>query len=125
MRNALLQLLQAFERIESLHIEVCDTDVREHVHEAIHRLFIAPERGYSLPDAFQMFSDAGDQMVREALQAFLTHPEVRRAANSLRTPIERHNAFQDGSVVTTNGNSFDVYFGYSEDLPNYDPPPTS
>jgi hypothetical protein len=96
------------------HEEVGDTDVREQMYDAVHRGFIVPQPGYELPAKFGMFSDEGDKLVRVALQKFLAHPDVVAAAKSLKTPEARLAGFQDTDVESSEGNTYDEYFGYAE-----------
>src|SRR5690348_1251117 len=98
MKKALKQLINALDKIFEVHEEVGDTAVREFMYDAVHKSFIVPEAGYALPDDFGMFSDEGNQQVRNALQKFLAHPEVAAAAARLKTPQERLDAFQDPEV---------------------------
>ena len=114
MKKALKQLLNALDRVFETHEEVGDTAVREAMHEAVHKAFIEPVKGYTLPDEFRMFSPAGNRKVRAALARFLAHPEVVAAAKELKTPKERLDAFQDDDVESGEGNPYDEYFGHRE-----------
>jgi hypothetical protein len=71
MKKALKQLINALDKAFEEHEEVGNTAVREQMYEAVHKAFIVPPTGYSLPAKFGMFSDAGDKKVRAALQKFL------------------------------------------------------
>ena len=113
MKKALKQLLTALDRVFEDHEEVGDTDVREQMYEAVHKGFIVPQAGYSLPAKFGMFSDDGNRKVRDALHKFLGHPDVIAAGKTLPTPEERLAAFQDETVQSTEGNTFDEYFGHA------------
>jgi hypothetical protein len=74
---------------------------------------IQPQRGYSLPAKFGMFSDKGNDLVRAALDEFLTHPDTLTASSKLKSPEDRFAAFQDGDVETSEGTFYSEYFGYS------------
>jgi hypothetical protein len=113
IKKALKQFLTALDKIYAKHQELGDTDVRDQMYRAIYRSFIQPQRDYSLPKKFGMFSDGGNDLVRAALQSFLTHPEVLAASRALKSPEDRFAAFQDGDVRTTEGTSYFEYFGYS------------
>jgi hypothetical protein len=114
MKRALLQLINALDGVFEEHEEVGDTDVREQMYDAVHKGFILPQAGYSLPPKFGMFTDDGDKLVRLALQKFLAHPDVMALSKSLPTPEERLAAFQDPDVTSTEANTYDEYFGHSE-----------
>jgi hypothetical protein len=114
MKKALKQLINALDKVFDEHEEVGDTAVRESLSEAVRNLFIVPRPGYALPDEFGMFSEAGNRAVRTALRTFLGHPDVAAAAIRLRTPKERLDAFQDVSVESSDGNTYDEYFGHAE-----------
>lgn len=104
-------LLDALDVVAVNHEEVTDTEVRGHIRAAVHNGFIAPKAGFKLPRKFGMFSAAGDRAVRSVLQSFLDSPDVKRAAEELPTPQERLDAFQDITVQSANGNTYDEYFG--------------
>jgi hypothetical protein len=113
IKKALRQLLTALERIFAKHEEVGDSAVRDQMYAAIYRSFIQPQRGYSLPETFGMFSDKGNEMVREALHKFLTHPEILAASKALKSAEDRFAAFQDDDVKTSQESDCFEYFGYS------------
>ena len=113
VKKALKQLLSALDRIYAEHEEVGDSDVRDRMYIAIYRGFIQPQRRYTLPAKFGMFSDKGNGLVRVALHQFLTHPEMLAAARALKTPEDRFAAFQDDDVQTSEDTTCFEYFGYS------------
>jgi hypothetical protein len=113
IKKALKQLLTAFDRIYAKHEEIGDSDVRDQMYAAIYRSFIQPQPGYTLPATFGMFSDEGNDLVRAALQKFLTRPEVLAASRALKSPEERFAAFQDDDVETSEKTTCFEYFGYS------------
>ena len=116
MKNALRQMLDALDEISDQHEELGDTDVRERMAVAIHKSFLLPQAGYTLPAKFGMFSKDGNAKVREALRRFLNHPEVVTAAKLLRTPEARLVAFQDVSVTSAKGTHYDEYFGHVAEI---------
>lgn len=115
MERALKKLIDALDKVFEEHEEVGDTDVREQMYDAVHRGFIVPQASYTLPDKFGMFSDEGDKEVRAALQQFLADPEVITAITSLGTPEARLTAFQDTEVKSSEGNTYEEYFGYADE----------
>ena len=114
MKKALRQLINTLDKVFETHEEVGDTAVREAMYDAIHKSFIKPVKGYTLPDEFEMFSPEGNKKVRAALAKYLAHPDVAAAAKKLKTPKERLDAFQDADVESAEGNSYDEYFGYAD-----------
>src|ERR1700683_1504779 len=114
MKKALKQLLDALDKIYETDGEVGDTAVREAMHEAIHKSFVDPQADYDLPDEFGMFTPAGDKKVKAALARFIAHSEITEAATTLKTPLERLEAFQDMEAESSHGNTYDVYFGHAE-----------
>jgi hypothetical protein len=112
MKKALKQLINALDKVFEQHEEVGDTAVRQFMYGAVHESFIVPQVGYELPDEFGMFSAEGNRKVCAALRKFLTHPEVVAAATGLKTAQERLDAFQDVEVDSSEGNTYDEYFGY-------------
>ena len=67
IKNALKQFLTALDKIYGKHEELGDSDVRDQMSEAVYRSFIQPQRDYSLPEKFGMFSDKGNDLVHAAL----------------------------------------------------------
>lgn len=114
MKKALKQLLDNLDAIvEEGHDELLDTDVREQMADAVHQTLVDPQEDYELPDTFGMFSDEGNAMVKTALEKFLSHAEVA-AAKKIPTAAARLDAFQDIDVESTEGNTYDEYFGYDD-----------
>jgi hypothetical protein len=113
IKKALKQLLVGFDKIYAKHEEVGDSACRDAMYAAIYRGFIQPQRGYTLPATFGMFSDTGNKLVRTAIDQFLRHPEVQAASKALKSPEDRFAAFQDDDVETSEGTSCFEYFGYS------------
>jgi hypothetical protein len=114
MKKALKKLIDELDDVFGEHEEVGDTYVREQMYDAVHKGFIEPLPEYALPSTFGMFSDEGNAKVRVALQEFLAHADVIKAANTLYTPEARLAAFQDIDVKSSQGNTYDEYFGYAE-----------
>jgi hypothetical protein len=112
MTAALAKLLERLDAISEAHDEVRDTDVREQMSAAVYHGFIVQTPAYVLPEKFGMFDSAGDVAVRAALAEFLA--AARSAA--LRTPEERFRAFQNVTVRSKAGSSYDEYFGDSDSL---------
>jgi hypothetical protein len=113
IKNALKQLLTAFDKIQNQHEEIGDSDVRDRMYKAIYRSFIQPRRGHSLPNEFGTFCDKGNGLVHAALHKFLTHQEIVAASRKLKSPEDRFAAFQDDDVETSEGTICFEYFGYS------------
>jgi len=114
VKKALKQLINALDKIFEQHEEVGDTAVREQMHDAVRKGFIVPQRAYKLPTKLGMFSDEGDKLVHAAIKKFLGHPDVAAASKALKTPKARLIAFQDTDVESSDGNTYDEYFGYAE-----------
>jgi hypothetical protein len=113
VKKALKQLINALDKICDEHEEVGDTAVREQMHDAVHKGFIVRQPRYKLPAKFGMFSDEGNKLVRVALEKFLEQSDVSAASKSLKTPEKRLAAFQDSNVESSEGNTYDEYFGYA------------
>jgi hypothetical protein len=116
VKKALKQLINSLDKAFEKHEELGDTMVREEMFDAVLKSFIKPEKGYKLPKEFGMFSDAGNKLVRETLTKFLKHPEVLAASKKLKAPKQRLDAFQDVEVESSDGNTYDEYFGYCDAL---------
>ena len=114
MRQALKQLLDALDEISKTHAEISDTAVREIMAAAVHRGLVLGEKGYELPANFAMFSETGNQLVREALAAFLAHPDAVFSKD--RSSDARLEAFQDATVTSSLGRSYEDYFGDAESV---------
>lgn len=122
IKNALQELLNNLDKVKDKYPQIRDTAVREDLHATIIDYFVFdPSSGgfplNQLSKDFSMLRPKGDEMIHKALLQFLTHPDVIEARVQLTTPQERLDAFQDHEVQSSNGNSYDRYFGWSERLP--------
>ncbi|HEX8342118.1 MAG TPA: hypothetical protein VF624_14525 [Tepidisphaeraceae bacterium] len=114
MKKALKQLLNALDKLaEGGHDEVTDTDVREQMHDAVYKTLVEPQADYQLPEEFGMFSPEGNKNVKAILTKFFAHPEFAQAMK-LSTPKARLGVFQDVEVESSEGNTYDEYFGYDD-----------
>ena len=111
MKKALKQLLNSLDKVFEDHEELGDTDVRERLADVIQQAFIDRKVGYVVPDEFGMFSDEGNEKVKSALAKFLAHPDVVATGKKLATPKERLDAFANVEVESSEGNTYDEYFG--------------
>ena len=112
MKTALTQLLFALDRVQDVHGEVCDTVVRDVLRRVITEAFVLPKPSFVMPSAFGLYSADGNAEVRAALGCFLSHPEVQRARASL-SPEERLVAFEDISVKSDRGHTYDCFFSHA------------
>ena len=115
MKNVLKRLLDDLDEISERHEEVFDTDVREQMYVAIRKGFIMPEAGYVVPAKFGMFSERGNQRVREAIVRFLTDPASAIVSKACQTPQARLDWFQDIDIRSSTGKAYDEFFGYSKE----------
>lgn len=115
MKDALRRLLDALDAIGEAHGEICDTEVREQMHEVIDESFIRPREGAEMPSDFGMFSPEANAAVRTALTAFVTDSSVV-ALREASTPQERLDAFQDATVFSGEEMMYDDYFGHADGL---------
>jgi hypothetical protein len=76
IENAVEELLNAFEKIQSEHGEVHDTAVREILRQHMDKGLREPVDLYDPGMDFAMYSDEGDTLVRDALMEFLNHPAI-------------------------------------------------
>ena len=107
----LKQLLTRMNEIEEIHDELCDTHVRDQVHDAIFDAFILPKSDYILPDGFGMSSRTGDKCIRSALVTFIRKATNLATKANLEPGLPRLASFQDGDVASKNGTTYDEYFG--------------
>lgn len=112
MQDALKKLIEDFDQIRKEHREVQDTMVKDVLRYVITDGFICPQPDFTMPDAFGLYSDDGNQHVRAALEKFLSHPKVVSSL-ALLSPKARRAAFQDLTVTSSEGNAYDFHFGYS------------
>jgi Immunity protein 26 len=109
VKQALKQLLNALDEISKTHAEVSDAANREAMTKAIYQGFVLPKNSYKLPARFGMPSTEGNRLVREALAAFLAHPDAAFRSKDL-TPDARRTAFQDANIVSSLGHRCHHYF---------------
>jgi hypothetical protein len=73
--------------------------------------FLRPKAGYELPDEFGLYTDAPNGIVREALADYISAAVALAPTIGLMNFQQRLAAFQDCSVVTENGTTYDEFFG--------------
>lgn len=114
IKNALRELLDNLDEVESKHPQIHDTMVRELLSKTILHYFVLDSYTDDIPSDtyYSMLSNEGDEAVHKALVQFLTHPEVRAAHQQLSIPEERLVVFQDDEVTSAQGNHYDWYFGW-------------
>jgi hypothetical protein len=114
LREALRRFLDDLDEIEAEHGEVYETDVREAIWLCIRNVLLVPQRGYQIPQAFEMVTEEGDALVAAALRRLMSHPEALALAASALSPVERLNAFQDESIRSARGHSLNETIGLSD-----------
>lgn len=120
IKNALKELLDNLDEVDEKYPGIIhDTIVREELHLTMLGWFVkSPPCGkYPSETEYFMVSDEANNAVHQALVKFLTHSEVTAVCEELTTPEERLDAFQDGDVESSKGNTYDWYFGWSPGLP--------
>ena len=117
IKNALRELLENLDKISDKHGEIHDTAVREELHAALidHFVFASPHDDFPLVGDYAMFTDEGNEEIYQVLGQFLNHLEVKAALTQL-TPQERLDVFQDDDIESSNGSTYDTYFGWVEHL---------
>ena len=115
MKDALKRLLDALDAIGEAHGEICDTEVRERMHEVIYAQFVQAREDAEVPTSLGMFSPEGNTAVGAALAAFLADPAVA-ALREDASPQERLDAFQDHTVLSDEEMVYDEYFGHADGL---------
>jgi len=107
----LKKLLTRMDGIMEKHDELCDTLIRDQLHDAVFDAFILPQADYVLPEEFSMNTKAGDKRVRSALAAFIKKATTLATKAKLEPGLSRLAAFQDIEVTSENGCTYDEYFG--------------
>jgi len=118
IKNALKKFIKDLDKIYLSYEELGDTDVRLQMFNAILKAFIRPVKNYKLPSTYGMFSEEGNELIKEAIHNFVMHPEVTQACKKLKTPEARLNAFQDRNARSTKGHCYSEYFGHRRVLPD-------
>ncbi len=114
MQMILRRLLDRLDAIGEQHGEVSDTAVRDCISAAVFDGFLRPGSAFALPDRYAMFSDEGDQLVKQALAEFLSAANHSAAEAGLSTFHERLSALQDVDVRSAGGSYFDDYLGWAD-----------
>ncbi|MEM0962912.1 MAG: hypothetical protein AAGK21_10305 [Bacteroidota bacterium] len=112
MNDALRVLLNALDATAAEYGEIHDTVVREHISDAVFLHFIqsgAVDR--PLKESFGMFTEEANVAVRDTVSAFVSDPAVVAFAKA-STPRERLDAFQNASVTSDAGATYDDYAGH-------------
>jgi hypothetical protein len=108
----LRSLLDALEEVGDKHSELFDTDVREHLWAAIERKYVQLDHAYELPNAFGMFSEAGNSELRAVLAQHLANMVAAAEVYQLDTAAKRLDSLQNTAVRSTrHGYTYDEFFG--------------
>jgi len=120
LRSELLALLESLVTVAHKHNEIFDTEVREMMFEAVHDGFLKPQPSFVLAKRSGMFSDEGNQEVREALGRYIECAGARATAIGMFDPNERLAAFQDEEVQADDheGGTLEQedFFGWAETI---------
>jgi hypothetical protein len=111
MEELLLELLNRLQEIESDHNEICDTACRSAMASAVFNTSLSPKDGYRFPHDFGLTEPHGNQAVREALKRYASAARELAPTVGVRTFQQRLAAFQDSSVCTEDGATYDDFFG--------------
>ena len=116
MEQALLELLGRLEAIEAQHAGagLGDTNVRDHMGDAVFRGFIKPEPGFVLTDEYGLGTAEANRLVKEALADFIAGARAAAAREGLDSFHKRLAAFQNHDVRTVHTSDFNDYFGWSD-----------
>jgi hypothetical protein len=111
VEKLLLQLLTSLEAVGEKHEELFDTEMRSAMRGGIFSGFIKPEPSISLPTDFGL-DDEANHAVSEAIRTYV------QAANAKAMELGlnfrgRLLAFQNPSVHTPSGTTYDEFFGYT------------
>ena len=114
LRLIIEQFFQSLENISQDYREVYDTDVRDHISDAVYYYVVWGHPLGQVPLSYSMFSSEGNVEVSRAVAAFVR--AAVRAANSegIKIGAERHRALQDRSIVTLGGRRYDHFIGHSD-----------
>jgi hypothetical protein len=79
---------------------------------AVFRSFLRPEPGYQLPNDYGLYTGDSDRAVAEAIAEFSSAAQALAPSLGLTSFQQRLAAFQDCSVFTEAGTTYDEFFGY-------------
>lgn len=111
MQELLLKLLNRLQQIGEGNEEIGDTVCRNAMARAIFNAFLRPKAGYQFPDEFGFEAPEANLAVRDALMDYTSAACELAPTVGLRTFQERLAAFQDSSVFTEDGGTYDEFFG--------------
>ena len=101
MEQLLLNLLCSIEAVGDRNESLYDSVVRQRMGDAICFGFIKPEPGFVLPNCYNhRMSDADNQLVRDAIRAYIEGARALAPSVGLDTFHKRLAAFQNSAVRT-------------------------
>lgn len=113
MDELLRELLDRLQTIGDRDESLYDTAVREVMGDAIFYGFLKPSPGYALPDDYGMPEDK-NKLIKAALQSYIKRANDLAPALELDTFHKRLEAFQDLSIVSSQGIDYDEFFGWTD-----------
>lgn len=114
LERAVVTLFEQLERISSTHEEVTDTEVREAMHLTLSWYFVWGHERSRFPRSFGMFSAEGDQLVADALLAFLDAAERSAELSGIPLGQARLDVLQAGATAVPDGMLYDEFIGHRD-----------
>lgn len=114
LKKAITDFYNQLEELADMHEELTDTDVREALALTLNYFFVWGKPLDRLPVRYYMFSKEGDRALGDAVFDFLHKAAAIAAREGVPNGQSRHEALQDFSVVTRQGNTFDLFIGSSD-----------
>jgi hypothetical protein len=105
-------LLEDLETIGDRHEELFDTDVREHLWEAIEAGLIRQEAGFEVPAQLGMFSEEANAWVAAVLGRHIAQLKEAFKAIGLDSEEKRLASFFNPKLHTPRGATVDEFFGH-------------
>ncbi len=112
MEELLLKLLVRLESIEKEHEEITDTVCRDAMRKTVFLSFLRPEPDYQFPDDYGLYDAEANLAVKAAIVDYVTAVQALAPSLGITNFQQRLAAFQNVSVYTEDGTTYDEFFGY-------------
>jgi hypothetical protein len=116
LQKLTLELYNTLEEIGEEHEELFDTDVREAMHASLDYYFVWDSFEENMPITYSMFSKEGDAKVAEAIQNYCRKATETAQKMGIKPGQDREDVLQDGSLETNQGQYYDDFIGFAEEV---------
>lgn len=109
--RAVQTLLDDLDRLVDQHSEICDTEVRERMAQAVFLAYVEQSPGHRRKFSYFCMNPIAEFRLRGVMKRFLANGALEAHETSLESPQSRYDALCDPSIRSARGSEVWEYFG--------------